>query len=222
MRIVNLLRVCLAVAALASFVLAAETSSAQVPPEESVFPRILVRRLDSIAADPEARRLTTARSGMELLGSSPAIGELGRLDDVRLMRFVDVFNTALGQVPPTLCADIFRTLGRPGYGKAYAAVAAAVDSLTAEAWTELLAELVWAGLRGKPNGRQVTQAEANPIILQAHALIPPDELREIARIQQMSEPTAADECYLMRSTFRSMLRLPPETVAPVFRGMLGR
>ena len=211
----------LTTAGLACFTFAAATTTAQVRPEESPFPRILIRRLDSIVAHPEAQRLTTARSGMELLAHSP-LGEFGRLDDVRLMQFVDVFNTALGQVSPDLCADIWRTLGRPEYGKAYTAVAAAVDSTTAEAWTEFLAELAWIGLRGQTKGRQVTQAEAEPIMRQAHALIPPEELREIFRIQELKQPTAADDCFLMRSTFRSMLRLPPETVAPVFRGMIGR
>ncbi len=185
-----------------------------------VFPRILMRKLDSLVARPEVRRLTKARTAWGLFQSSP-IGDIERLGDEDLMRFVSVFNEALGQVSPTTCAKVWRTLGKPQFGEAYAGVAAEVDSVSADAWTQLIVRLVWVGLRGEPVGRRATPQEVESVTQEAHTLIPADELSALGRVQARNTGTDADACFLMRSVFRSMLRLPAPRVAPVFRTMIG-
>ncbi|SRR6266516_387949 len=185
-----------------------------------VFPRILMRKLDSLVARPDVRAFTKARTAWQLFQSSP-IGDIQRLGDEDLMRFVSVFNAALGQVSPATCAKVWRTLGQPEFGEAYAGVAAEVDSATADAWTQLIVLLVWAGLRGEPVGRRASPQEVQSVTQESHTLIPAAELSALSRIQARNTGNDTDACFLMRSSFRSMLRLTPPRVAPVFRTMIG-
>ena len=187
---------------------------------DSVFARVLMRRLDSMAAAPAVRGLTSARSGWELFVQAP-IDDLPRLDDRMLMRFVEVFNRGLGQVDHATCARVWYALETPRWGEAYASVAAGVDSTTAEAWTDIIVQLVWAGLRDERAGSLATPEEREAVMRKAHTLIPAAELRKLGRIQQSGRLTDSDACFLMRSVYRSMLRLPPSEVAPVLRTMIG-
>ncbi len=179
-----------------------------------------MRKLDSLVARPEVRRLTKARTARELFQSLP-IGAMERLGDEELMRFVSVFNQALGQVSPATCANVWRTLGKPQFGEAYAEVAAEVDSVTAEAWTQLIVRLVWVELRGEQVRRRATPHEVEAVLQELLTLIPADELSARRRILLRNAGTDADACFLVRGVYRSMLRLPPPRVAPVFRTLMG-
>src|SRR5437773_2339775 len=173
-------------------------SAAQGEDSVPVFPRILMRKLDSLAVRPDVRGLTKARTGWELFQTSP-IGDIERLGDEDLMSFVSVFNAALGQVSPATCAKVWRTLGQPQFGDAYAGIAAEVDSATADAWTQLIVSLVWVGLRNEPVGRRASPQEVESVTQEAHTLIPAAELSTLSRIQARNTGSDADACFLMRS-----------------------
>ena len=188
-------------------------------PSAVVLDRVLLRRLDSLAADSQIQRLVPGATGMQLLTRAP-LNHVRRLDDTTLVRFTKTIGRALEKAETRTCARIVRTIGTPQFGRAFAALLTGADSALAEEWTDIVVVLLWADLHGIPAGHRASPDEFDKITRAAHELIPAAEREEIVRLRAAPVRSDAEDCFLAQGLFRSMHRLPVVTVAPALRAII--
>ena len=196
------------------------SAQAAAPDEEPVLARVLVRRLDRLAATPDVKRLRPGATGMTLLGDAP-LAELGRLSDSALVAHYAVLRRTLEHAPVRTCAATW-TPGQGVTSSGFVQLAASTDSTLAEEWAELIAQLAEAGVRGrKSGGERATAAEMQTAIAAARARLPAADQGRLARLISGAAMGANDQCAALRAIYRGYGLLPAQRAAAVLRAVTG-
>jgi hypothetical protein len=185
-----------------------------------VLARVLVRRLDRLAADTMVTRIRPRATGMTLLGETP-LAELGRLGDSALVAHYHVLRRTLEHADVSTCAATW-TPGQGVTSSGFVQLAASTDSALAEEWSELIAQLAEAGLRGRvTGGAKAPPAEMRAAIAAARARLPAEDQTRVARLAAGAAMSAADQCAALRAIYRGYSLLPGARAAAVLRAVTG-
>lgn len=210
-----LLACCAAVALLSS-------ASAKAAAQDSVpvLVRVLVRRLDRLAATPDIQRLRPGVTGMALLGQT-RLAEFGRLDDSTLVAQYGVIRRLLERADEQTCGAAW-VPGQGVTGPGFIRLAATADSALAVEWSEVIARLASAAAHGRRSGgERAAPDEARRLITAARERLPAADQARVAALTTGAPLSAEDRCAALRAIYRGYGLLPRARAAAVLRTVTG-
>lgn len=178
--------------------------------------RIVSRLVARLGADPSLPDSLRHWSAADL-GGSANVKYVGSFDDTSAVDFMWTMAVTLRQLPDSACAAL---LNQSGSTPDLPFMLGFTDSVTAAHWATILERLVRLRAARAPARTALGPDDTRQAYTTAIMALPDsDRTRMIQIARQQTSPAPADFCWVTRTTFGALTKLPPQQLAPLTRAM---